>query len=82
MDDDIYEKYRIAGKIAGEIRDYGKEIIKSGALFLDIANILESEIKKNGADIVCFPELSITGLIGHFKMINQSESVPEGACCQ
>ena len=46
MDDDIYEKYRTAGKIAAEIRDYGMDVIKPGVLFLDLANSLELKIKK------------------------------------
>ena len=28
MDDQIYEKYKLAGKIAADARDFGKKLIK------------------------------------------------------
>ena len=35
--------------------------------------------KKKGADLLCFPELNITGHAGHPAMVKDAEGVPEGA---
>lgn len=38
--------------------------------------------KENNAELVCFPELNITGHIGHYLMISEAELVPAGNSCQ
>jgi predicted amidohydrolase len=38
--------------------------------------------KKAGADLVVFPELSITGHGGHVSMIQDAEPVPDGECAR
>jgi len=67
MDDDIYEKYRHAGKIAAEARDYGTDMIKPGVRFLDVANNVESRIKKRGADLSFPVNISINEIAAHFS---------------
>ncbi|MCJ2534120.1 MAG: type II methionyl aminopeptidase [Candidatus Thermoplasmatota archaeon] len=67
MDDDIYEKYRHAGEIAAEARDYGAELIKPGVRFLDVANNVESRIKKRGADLSFPVNISINEIAAHFS---------------
>ena len=42
MDDAVYEKYKSAGKIAAEARDYGMGFIKAGVSFLDVASTIGS----------------------------------------
>ena len=37
-----------------------------------------AEAKKKGADLVCFPELGITGHAGHPAMLSEAECVPGG----
>jgi len=37
--------------------------------------------RRKGADIVCLPELGLTGHAGHPRMVSQAEPVPEGECC-
>lgn len=67
MDDDIYEKYRHAGEIAAEARDYGAELIKPGVRFLDVANNVESRIKKRGAGLSFPVNISINEIAAHFS---------------
>ena len=38
--------------------------------------------KDNDVDLVCFPELNITGHAGHPSMVSEAELVPEGSSCQ
>ncbi len=36
--------------------------------------------KQNGAELICFPELSFTGHIGDVSMVDAAEEVPGGRC--
>jgi len=38
--------------------------------------------KAAGASLVCFPELNLTGHVGHVSMIEDAEEVPAGNCVQ
>lgn len=67
MDDDIYEKYRCAGEIAVEARDYGAELIKPGVRFLDVVNNVESRITKCGAGLSFPVNISINEIAAHFS---------------
>ena len=67
MDDDIYEKYRHAGEIAAEARDYGANLIKPGVRLLDVANNVESKIRERGAGISFPVNISINEIAAHFS---------------
>ena len=67
MDDDVYDKYRQAGKIAADARDYGIKSIKPGVKLLEIANNVEQRIKDNGADISFPVNISINELAAHYS---------------
>ena len=67
MDDEIYEKYKRAGKIAAEARDYGASLIKTGVSFLHVANEIEAKIKKNGAGIAFPVNISINEIAAHYS---------------
>jgi len=66
MDDDVYEKYRLAGKIAAKARDNGAKLIKEGVSYLEVATSVESEITKKGAGLAFPVNLSINELAAHF----------------
>jgi len=66
MNDDVYDKYRLAGKIAAKARDHGAKLIKEGVSYLEIAMSVESEITKNGAGLAFPVNLSINELAAHF----------------
>jgi len=67
MDDEVYEKYKLAGKIAGESRDYGAELVKEGVSFLEVADKVESKIIKEGAGIAFPTNISVNELAAHFS---------------
>lgn len=49
---------------------------------LETTRLWARRAKKAGADLVVFPELSITGHGGHVSMIRQAEAVPDGESCR
>ena len=51
MNDEIYQKYKLAGKIAAEVRDYGVNLIIPGASYLEVANNIESKILEKEAGL-------------------------------
>ena len=66
MDDEVYEKYRRAGKIAAEARDYGAGLIKTGVSFLNVADSVESKIAENGADVAFPVNISVNKIAAHY----------------
>ncbi len=75
MDNDIYEKYRCAGKIAAEARDYGADMIKLGVCFLDVANKVESQILERGAGIAFPVNISLNEIAAHYSPRHDDVSV-------
>lgn len=67
MDDNIYEKYKCAGKIAAEVRDSGAELIKPRVSFLEVANHVESAIKEKGAGIAFPVNISLNEIAAHYS---------------
>jgi len=67
MDDTIYGKYRRAGKIAAEARDYGAGLIKPGVSFLEVANLVESMILKRKAGLAFPVNISINEGAAHYS---------------
>ena len=75
MDDDVYEKYLHAGKIAAEARDAGAELIKPGVSFLEIAEWVESKILKSGASLSFPVNISINERAAHYSPRNDDKLV-------
>jgi len=67
MNDEIYEKYRRAGKIAAEARDYGCSLLRPGARFVDIASSIELKIKQRGASLAFPVNLAINSIAAHYS---------------
>jgi len=66
MEDGLIEKYKKAGKIASEAREFSRTLIKEGAKTLDIANAIEDKIMSLGATGFAFPtNLSINSVAAH-----------------
>lgn len=66
IDDDVYEKYMLAGKIAATARDNGAKLIKEGVSYLEVATAVESEITKQGAGLSFPVNISINDIAAHF----------------
>lgn len=50
MDDEAREKWIEAGRITGQAREMGREIVEVGASWLDVANEIEGYIRDEGAE--------------------------------
>ncbi len=67
MDNNIYEKYKLAGKIAAEARDYGLNLIKPGVSFLDAVNSMELKILDSGAGLAFPVNISVNEIAAHYS---------------
>jgi methionyl aminopeptidase len=75
MDEEIFEKYRLAGKIAAEARNYGAGLLKSGVSFLEVAEKIESKITDAGAKIAFPVNISLNEIAAHFSPRHDEEIV-------
>jgi methionyl aminopeptidase len=66
MNEQVYEKYKRAGKIAGQARDFGVGLIKPGVSFLSVAQSVESFILNNGAGVAFPVNISINEVAAHY----------------
>ncbi len=66
MHNDVYEKYKLAGKIAADARKYGIGLIKPGVSYLEIVDKIESKILKSGAGLAFPVNISINEIAAHF----------------
>ena len=53
MEEEVKKSYLEAGKIAAEVREYGKGLIKKGSSLLDVTEKIEGKIKSLNADVMC-----------------------------
>lgn len=65
MDSKKLESYINAGKIAKEIREESKSLIKEGAKIYDVAEIIESKIRERNAEIVFPVNISLNEFAAH-----------------
>jgi methionyl aminopeptidase len=75
MNDDIYKKYKLAGTIASEARDYGVELIKPGISFEEIANKIEKKILENKAGLAFPVNISVNEIAAHYSPITNDKNV-------
>jgi methionyl aminopeptidase len=66
MDDNIYEKYKQAGKIAAKARDYGISLIKPGKRFLEVAELIEKKILQSGAELAFPVNIAVNEIAAHY----------------
>jgi len=67
MNNEVYDKYKHAGRIAAEARDFGINLLKPGASFLDIANKIESKILEKGGGLAFPVNISINEIAAHYS---------------
>ena len=67
MNNEVYDKYILAGKIAKDARAFGINLIKTGASFLDIANKVESKILEKGGGLAFPVNISINEIAAHYS---------------
>ncbi len=69
MDPEIIEKYRKAGRIAADAREYGISLIKDGVLAYDVAEEIENFIREKGAKPAFPANLSVNHEAAHYTPI-------------
>ena len=65
MEQEVFDKYVKAGRIASEVREASRQIVKPGAKILDIAEQIEKMIKDKGAGIAFPVNISINSIGAH-----------------
>src|SRR3989338_2297090 len=66
MDKEELQKWKKAGKIAGEAREYGKTLLKEDANLFDIAIKIEDFILNKGAKLGFPVQISLNDLAAHY----------------
>ena len=66
LTDDELEKFRKAGKIASEAREYGKSLIKIGASLLEVCDLVEKKIKDLGGEMAFPVQISRNQIAAHY----------------
>jgi methionyl aminopeptidase len=72
------EKILKAGKIAKEVKEYSKSIIKKGMPLLEIAEKIEEKIKELGGEAAFPTNLSINQIAAHYTPRHDDIRVAEG----
>jgi methionyl aminopeptidase len=63
---EVLEKYVLAGRIAGEARDYGLGLVKENASLLEVANTIEALIVSKGARPAFPVNIAVNEVAAHF----------------
>lgn len=66
MDQEIYNKYIQAGKIAAQALEFGKSLVKPGAKVVDILDQIENKIKELGGEIAFPAQISLNETAAHY----------------
>lgn len=66
MDKDVLEKYRQAGTIAHEVREFGMKLIAEDVPMLEVVNKIEDQIVKRGARVAFPVNIAIDDVAAHF----------------
>jgi len=62
------EDWKKAGKIAGQVLQYGKGLIVKGASYLDVIEKIEAKIKELGGEPAFPPQMSMNDVAAHFTV--------------
>ena len=78
MSDDYIQDHIKAGKAVIATKKLAKKLVKSGDLFLDIANKCEAEIIKNGCELAFPINMSLNEIAAHYSpQIDDETIIPE-----
>lgn len=75
MNNEIYEKYKLAGKIVRKVREYGIDLIKPGVSFEEIANKVEQKILENNAGLAFPVNISVNEIAAHYSPVTNDENI-------
>jgi len=78
MEEEIIEKYKQAGKVAKEVREFTVDYIKPGMKLIDIAEAIDNKIKELGA-VPGFPvNLSLNEVAAHYTPRSDDQTIAKG----
>jgi methionyl aminopeptidase len=78
MDKEILDKYIKAGRIAAEVREASKSLLKINAGILDIAESIEKMILEKGAEPAFPVNISINDIAAHYTPMRKDEAKING----
>ncbi len=79
MDKEVFDRYMKAGKIAARARQEAEKALKPGLKILDLANLIEESIKKQGAEMAFPVNISINEVAAHYTPVfNDATEIREG----
>lgn len=78
MDKEIVESYLKAGKIAGQVKTYAREMIKPGMKLIDIARNIDDKIIELGGELGFPVNLSVNEIAAHYTPTSGDEQIAEG----
>jgi len=67
------QEYKKAGKIAADVREWSKKLIKPGAKAFDVAESIEKKIKDSGAGIAFPCNISLNDVAAHYTPFVKDE---------
>jgi methionyl aminopeptidase len=68
-----------AGEIAGEAREFGKKLIKSGASHKEVTDKIEAKIKELGGELAFPTQMSLNEIAAHYTaLLNKDLKFKEG----
>jgi methionyl aminopeptidase len=80
LPDDVVESYMKAGKIAAEVREYARGLVKEGASLLDICSSVEENIIKKGGRPAFPCNVDVNEVAAHYSSpIDDTRTIPRGA---
>lgn len=65
---DNIDKWRKAGKIAGEALEYGRSLIVKGASYVEVSDKIEAKIKELGGEPAFPAQMSLNEVAAHFTV--------------
>ncbi|MCK4590032.1 MAG: type II methionyl aminopeptidase [Nanoarchaeota archaeon] len=81
MDEETFQKYIKAGKIAAQVREFGKSLIKPGAKVVDVLDQIENKIKELGGEIAFPAQISLNETAAHFcPLLNDQTEFKDQIC--
>ncbi len=78
MDKEIIDSYLKAGKIAGQVKTYAREMIKPGMKLIDIARSIDDKIIELGGELGFPVNLSVNEIAAHYTPSPGDEQIAEG----
>ncbi|MHA1237969.1 MAG: type II methionyl aminopeptidase [Candidatus Odinarchaeia archaeon] len=73
--EDVYEKYRTAGRIHKEVAESIKQEVKVGTRIIDLCEKIETLIKEKGGKCAFPANISINNIAAHYTSPSNDESV-------